>query len=68
MTLAHPRVRFASRSSGVSAKFVYRTHAKALDGLEEDGAGELLCGKSDEVKNDIMQAASPAVSSTQVFA
>lgn len=35
-------------------KFVYRTHATALEGLEEDGAGELLCGKSEEVKNNIM--------------
>ncbi|KAA8568702.1 hypothetical protein EYC84_007703 [Monilinia fructicola] len=35
-------------------KFVYRTHVSALEGLEEDGAGELLCGKSDEVKNNIM--------------
>lgn len=35
-------------------KFVYRTHATALEGLEEDGAGELLCGKSEEVKNSIM--------------
>ncbi|TVY84350.1 hypothetical protein LSUE1_G002874 [Lachnellula suecica] len=35
-------------------KFVYRTHVSALEGLEEDGAGELLCGKSDEVKNNIV--------------
>jgi len=35
-------------------KFVYRTHASALEGLEEDGAGELLCGKSEEVRNNIM--------------
>jgi len=35
-------------------KFVYRTHVTALEGLEEDGAGELLCGKSEEVKNSIM--------------
>lgn len=35
-------------------KFVYRTHVTALEGLEEDGAGELLMGKSDEVKNNIM--------------
>lgn len=34
-------------------KFVFRTHVSALEGLEEDGAGELLCGKSDEVKNSI---------------
>ncbi|KAI9664150.1 MAG: hypothetical protein M1829_006017 [Trizodia sp. TS-e1964] len=35
-------------------KFVYRTHATALEGLEEDGAGELLCGRSEEVRNAIM--------------
>ena len=35
-------------------KFVYRTSAMALEGLEEDGAGELLCGRSDEVKSQIM--------------
>jgi hypothetical protein len=35
-------------------KFVYRTHVSALEGLEEDGAGELLCGKSEEVKNNII--------------
>ncbi|KAI0128935.1 hypothetical protein BJ170DRAFT_682722 [Xylariales sp. AK1849] len=34
-------------------KFVYRTHVSALEGLEEEGAGELLCGKSEEVKNNI---------------
>ena len=35
-------------------RFVYRTNAMALEGLEEDGAGELLCGRSDEVKSAIM--------------
>lgn len=35
-------------------RYVYRTSATALEGLEEDGAGELLCGRSDEVKNAIM--------------
>ncbi|MCJ1230679.1 hypothetical protein MMC12_007353 [Toensbergia leucococca] len=35
-------------------KFVYRTNALALEGLEEDGAGELLCGRSEEVKSAIM--------------
>ena len=35
-------------------KFVYRAHAQALEGLEEDGAGELLCGRSEDVKNAIM--------------
>jgi hypothetical protein len=34
-------------------KFVFRTHVSALEGLEGDGAGELLCGKSEEVKNNI---------------
>jgi hypothetical protein len=28
-------------------KFVFRTHVSALEGLEEEGAGELLCGKSE---------------------
>lgn len=31
-------------------KFVYRTDAEALEGLEEDGAGELLCNRSEEAK------------------
>lgn len=31
-------------------KFVYRTSAQALEGLEEDGAGELLSGRSEEAK------------------
>ncbi|EGX94395.1 hypothetical protein CCM_02666 [Cordyceps militaris CM01] len=35
-------------------KFVYHTHVTALEGLEEDGAGELLCGKSEEVRNNLM--------------
>jgi len=35
-------------------KFVFSTHVSALEGLEEDGAGELLCGKSEEVKNNVM--------------
>lgn len=35
-------------------KFVYRTNAMALEGLEEDGAGELLCGRAEEVKTAIM--------------
>lgn len=35
-------------------RFVYRTSATALEGLEEDGAGELLCGRSEEVKAAIM--------------
>jgi len=40
-------------------KFVYRTPVSALEGLEEDGAGELLCGKSEEVKNNIMGLLKP---------
>ena len=35
-------------------KFVYRTHSMALDNLEEDGAGELMSGRSEEVKNAIL--------------
>ena len=35
-------------------KFVFRTSVRALEGLEEDGAGELLDGRSEEVKNQIM--------------
>lgn len=34
-------------------RFVYRTPAIALEGIEEDGAGELLCGKSEEVKSAV---------------
>lgn len=40
-------------------KFVYRTHVTALEGLEEEGAGELLGGKSEEVKNNIMALIKP---------
>ena len=35
-------------------KFVYRTNSMVLEGLDEDGAGELLCGRSEEVKSAIM--------------
>lgn len=35
-------------------RFVFRTGVRALEGLEEDGAGELLEGRSEEVKNSIM--------------
>lgn len=31
-------------------RFVYRTDAEALEGLEEDGAGELLCGRSEDAQ------------------
>lgn len=34
-------------------KFVYRTGALCLEGLEEDGAGELLCGRSEDVRSQI---------------
>lgn len=40
-------------------KFVYRTHVTALEGLEEEGAGELLCGKSEEVKNNLLALMKP---------
>ena len=40
-------------------KFVFRTHVSALEGLEEDGAGELLSGKSEEVKNNVMALVKP---------
>lgn len=35
-------------------KFVFRTSIRALEGLEEDGAGELLEGRSEDVKSAIM--------------
>lgn len=35
-------------------RFVFRTGVRALEGLEEDGAGELLDGRSADVKNAIM--------------
>lgn len=34
-------------------RFVFRTGVRALEGLEEDGAGELLEGRSEEVKTSI---------------
>lgn len=34
-------------------RYVFRTGVRALEGLEEDGAGELLDGRSDDVKNAI---------------
>ncbi|KAF4965846.1 hypothetical protein FSARC_6410 [Fusarium sarcochroum] len=40
-------------------KFVFRTHISALEGLEEGGAGELLCGRSEEVKNIIRALMKP---------
>lgn len=35
-------------------RFVFRTGIRALEGLEEDGAGELLDGRSEDVKSAIM--------------
>ncbi|KAI0389818.1 hypothetical protein F5Y17DRAFT_99431 [Xylariaceae sp. FL0594] len=35
-------------------KYVYRTKVNALEGLEEEGAGELLEGRSEDVKNSIL--------------
>ncbi|KAG9545734.1 hypothetical protein KCU77_g5395, partial [Aureobasidium melanogenum] len=35
-------------------RFVYRTSVRALEGLEDEGAGELLEGRSDDVKTAIM--------------
>jgi hypothetical protein len=35
-------------------KFIYRTNVQALEGLEEDGAGELLSGRSEDAKTAIM--------------
>lgn len=40
-------------------KFVYRTHVSALEGLEEEGTGELLSGKSDEVKTQLLGLMKP---------
>lgn len=40
-------------------KFVFRTGVRALEGLEEDGAGELLEGRSEEVKNAITNLFQP---------
>ncbi|KAL8369531.1 hypothetical protein RB595_000048 [Gaeumannomyces hyphopodioides] len=40
-------------------KYVFRTHVSALEGLEEEGAGELLNGKSKDVKNAILGLMKP---------
>lgn len=40
-------------------KFVFTTHVTALEGLEEEGAGELLDGKSEDVKNAVMNLYKP---------
>lgn len=35
-------------------RFIYRTSALVLEAMEEEGAGELLCGRSEEVRAAIM--------------
>lgn len=40
-------------------RFVFRTHMRALEGLEEDGAGELLEGRSEVVKGAVTQLFAP---------
>ncbi|PSK60276.1 hypothetical protein B9Z65_1174 [Elsinoe australis] len=40
-------------------RFVFRTGVRALEGLEEDGAGELLDGRSEDVKRAIMNLFAP---------
>jgi hypothetical protein len=40
-------------------KYVFRTHVSALEGLEEDGAGELLNGKAEEVKSNLIGLMKP---------
>lgn len=40
-------------------KFVFRAHVSALEGLEEEGTGELLNGKSDEVKTQLLGLMKP---------
>ncbi|KAL1961322.1 hypothetical protein VTO42DRAFT_50 [Malbranchea cinnamomea] len=35
-------------------KFVFRTNAHALEGMEEEGAGELLCGRSEDAKAAVL--------------
>ncbi|CAH0026778.1 hypothetical protein V2G26_013928 [Clonostachys chloroleuca] len=42
-------------------KFVFRTHVSALEGLEEEGFGELLNNKSQEVKNNLLALMKPLV-------
>ncbi|KAK5216256.1 hypothetical protein LTR47_011959, partial [Exophiala xenobiotica] len=36
-------------------KYVHRTNVHVLEGMEAEGAGELLCGRSDEVRAAIMR-------------
>lgn len=40
-------------------KYVFRTDKIALEGIEDDGAGELLCGQSEEVRNAISECFLP---------
>lgn len=40
-------------------RFVFRTNARALEGLEEEGAGELLDGRSEDVKKAVMHLFAP---------
>ncbi|KAG5982627.1 hypothetical protein E4U55_001640 [Claviceps digitariae] len=40
-------------------KFVFRTHVSVLEGLEEEGAGEFLSSKTEEVKNHLMGLMKP---------
>jgi len=40
-------------------RFVFRTDKMALEGIEDDGAGELLCGQSENVRNLIMDCFLP---------
>ncbi len=45
-------------------RYVFRTGVRALEGLEEEGAGELLEGRGEDVKSAIMGSVPPAPSST----
>jgi len=40
-------------------KYVFRTDKIALEGIEDDGAGELLCGQSEEVRNALTECFLP---------
>lgn len=40
-------------------KYVFRTDKIALEGIEDDGAGELLCGQSEEVRNAVVNCFMP---------
>lgn len=40
-------------------RFVFRTSVRALEGMEEEGAGELLEGRADEVQRSILNLFSP---------